>query len=82
MIPRIAGMESPEIQFSARATSILGPHLASQNKPPHPCGKRDHSVLGGNSLHHRLQPLGQARPGGECPFFARASLPPVVGTFK
>ena len=28
----------------------------------------------------RLQPLGQARPGGECPFFARASLPPGVGT--
>ena len=28
----------------------------------------------------RLQPLGQARSGGECPFFARASLPPGVGT--
>ena len=28
----------------------------------------------------RLQPLGQARRGGECPFFAKASLPPGVGT--
>ena len=28
----------------------------------------------------RLHPLGQARPGGECPFFARASLPPGLGT--
>ena len=28
----------------------------------------------------RVQPLGQAHPGGECPFFARASLPPGVCT--
>ena len=41
-----------------------------------------HSVLGGSSLRHRLQPLGQARLGGKCPFFARASFPPGVVTFK
>ena len=29
----------------------------------------------------RLQPFGQACPGGECPFFARASLPPGCTQF-